>query len=241
MEALIVIALLWVFWLASSRRWRRRIIQPLMVVVILFMLVASPLMVNVATWGLTFSVPPDTGETVDAIVVLGRGHRVRNERFEIAKELWEDNRAPKIFISGMLDAKYMVPLLQEVGIPASALSGEECSQSTTENGLFTMAILRPQGIHKILLITDPPHLLRSLLIFRTAGFTVIPHASPLPAQWGTKQRLLTVVREYAALAKYALSDRLHPQTSAAMDSPPTEVSAKILDWNCRVQGTEDST
>jgi uncharacterized SAM-binding protein YcdF (DUF218 family) len=237
MKALILLALLGVLWFVSSRRWRRWLIQPLVVPIIAYLVACSPVGVDLMTQSLTLSLPADSGDRVSAIVVLGRGEVLRDRRAEIARDLWNENRAPRIFASGMLDAKSVIQFLKESGIPGQILSGEECSQNTEENGLYTAAILYPQGIRKILLVTDSPHLLRSFLIFRNFGFAVTPYSSPLPAEWSFRQQAYIIFREYFALAAYALTHRFHERTPAELEHPPAEVSGKIISWNCLVRGT----
>jgi uncharacterized SAM-binding protein YcdF (DUF218 family) len=150
------------------------------------------------------------------------------------QELWEAKRSPKIFASGMLDAEFVLSRLKEAGIPSSALSGERCSQSTAENALFTSAVLYPQGVRKVLLVTDPPHMLRSLWMFRSYQFSVIPHLSPTPPQHNAPKRLVTMLREYVGLASYKLSGVFEPRTTEQLANPPTEVVEKFSSWNCRL-------
>jgi uncharacterized SAM-binding protein YcdF (DUF218 family) len=232
MEYMIGLALLWLVWLLSSRRWRLRLRIPLVAIAILLLL-TSPWSLQIGLWGLTLGVPPDSQEPVDAIVVLGRGNDFRDSRVVLAQQLWNSKRAPQIFISGMLDARLMMQELTKVGIPAQHLSGEECSQSTEENALFTNAILRPQGIQKILLVTDAPHVLRSLLTFRSFGFHVIPHPSPLPPLLSNSEKLKILLREYAGLVQYLLTGQFQPRPLESVNHPAQAVTQKIVDWGCR--------
>lgn len=156
---LILLAFLGLLWLISSRRWKRQLIAPAAVLLLVYFVATSGLMVALATQVLVYPLPVDSGTTVDAIVVLGRGDVLRNRRVEIAAQLWQAKRAPSIFASGMGDAPQMIELFRAKGIPRQMLGGESCSQSTEENALFTAAVLHPQGIWQILLITDPPHML----------------------------------------------------------------------------------
>lgn len=180
------------------------------------------------------TLPPDSGDTVQAIVVLGRGYELRQGRLERVEKLWQQNRAPNVFASGMLDAEFMLEQFETNGIPKTVLSGERCSQSTEENALFTSAVLYPQQVQKILLITDSPHMLRAVLMFRALGFEVIPHAIPLSAQWSTLRKSQMVVREYLGLLKYSLDDRFRQRSVEELRNPPTDVTGKLVDWNCKL-------
>ncbi|MBW4469130.1 MAG: YdcF family protein [Stenomitos rutilans HA7619-LM2] len=171
---------------------------------------------------------------MDSIVVLGRGDGVRNRRVEIAEQLWREKRSPKIFASGMLDAEFIIEQLKNNGIATQALNGERCSQTTEENALFTAAVLRPQNIQKILLITDPPHMLRSVLSFRASGFTVIPHTSPLPSYWEPERSVPVLLREYTGLVSYAITNRFRQRSPSELEHPPIDVMMKLKTWNCKL-------
>jgi uncharacterized SAM-binding protein YcdF (DUF218 family) len=236
MEALIILALLGIFWLITSRRYRRRILTPLIVLVSSYFILTSPIGVALAGQGLLLGLPPDTGESVDRIVVLGRGEQLRQRRTEIAADLWRAKRAPQIFASGMLDAEFVISQLKDNGIPGSVLRGERCSQSTEENALFTAALLGPQSVKKILLVTDPYHMQRSLQQFRTVGFEVLPYLSPLPPKLTPIEQLTILAREYAGFASYTLSGKLNPRTDTNLQHPLDWVTQRMTDWGCRLQG-----
>lgn len=191
--------------------WKYQVTRLGTVLVLIYLIVTLvPVLVAVRK-GLVASIPEDPGTHVDAIVVLGRGVPLRPSRVEVAAELWKADRAPTIFASGKEDAPSMIEHLQAKGIPAQALAYENCSDSTEENALFTATLLKPQRVQQILLVTDPPHMLRSLLTFRSLGFTVIPHPSPLPPQLSIKEKDSLMLREYSGLFFYSLLGWFLPQ------------------------------
>ncbi len=177
------------------------------------------LMFAVVAKGLVVFLPADSGTPTDAIVVLGRGIELARERIDAAAELWQAKRAPRIFISGTTDAPIMIRLLEEKGIPNRVIDGENCSFTTAENAIFTASILQSRDIRRILLITDPPHMLRSLLVFRAQGFAVIPHPSSLPQNFGIKATAYLTLREYAALVQYGLRGLFFKQRSREASRP----------------------
>jgi uncharacterized SAM-binding protein YcdF (DUF218 family) len=231
MKLLILLALLWVLWLLMPRRWKWFWRIPLVGVASAAILLAFT-NIDLGLWGLTALVPPDSGEPAEAIVVLGRGEAFRDSRVAEVKTLWQSDRAPRIFASGMSDAQSMIQALESNGIPTQSVFGEECSQSTEENAVFTNAILRPQGIRSILLVTDPPHLLRSVLLFRSFRFHVIPHASPLPAFSSPQAQDRLELREYLGLIKYATTGQFFPRPVTSLNQPPASVIQKLQDWQC---------
>ncbi|MEP0910002.1 YdcF family protein [Leptolyngbya sp. FACHB-711] len=191
------------------------------VLLLVYLLLGSPLTANLGERFLTGAFPGDSGEPVEAIVILGRGRELRPQRVQTAAALWRNDvkqfsqvghRAPLIFASGRGDALEIAAMLKKGGIPASAIDGEPCSRTTEENAQFTAALLQPRGIHRILLVTDLPHLRRSWLTFRSLGFEVIPHASPLPPQFPERKTAFLVVRECFGFVTYGLLGRYTPRS-----------------------------
>jgi uncharacterized SAM-binding protein YcdF (DUF218 family) len=213
----ILISLPW--WRRCWRRWRGASWR-LGMVLLAYVILISPPVVELGLWAIASPLPSDPGGTADAIVLLGRGDPMRPGRTALAATLWRQGRAPLIVASGVYDAPRMIQELRAQGIPALATVGEACSRDTWENALFTAAILFPQGKRMIILITDAPHLWRSHLIYESFGFTVIPIASPLPVDSTTAQNSLLLQRELCLLGKFPWDDaRLgvaqQPSVSAA--------------------------
>ena len=236
MKLLVQLVFLCVVWLASPRRQRRGL-AILLGAIAIGLVSVSAWSIQLALWGLTVWLPADPGEVTDAIVVLGRGEVFRDSRIGVAYDLWQVKRAPKIFASGMMDARPIVQSLTELGVPAQRLSGEECSQSTRENALFTATLLQPHRVQHILLVTDAPHMLRSMSIFRRSGFRVTPHAVSLPIQFSSLQQQRCLLREYLALIQYILMRGLGEPTPKDSVATPLEAAERIQSWNCRVQET----
>jgi uncharacterized SAM-binding protein YcdF (DUF218 family) len=173
-----------------------------------------PLLVFFASEFLVVFLPSDPGTKADAIVLLGRGAGgFYTDRADLAAKLWKAGRAPLVFASGINDAGSLLDQVEEKGIPQRALDGENCSLTTAENALFSAAILQAQGRQRILLVTDEPHMLRSMLVFRANGFTVIPRTTPLPSYLSFRDKAFLTLREYGGLIGYALQGLYFPQKS----------------------------
>lgn len=194
-------------WIVRPQRWKRRISLGGVLLLLLYGLGLSPLGTALGSAGLAVLIPQDGGQTADAIVVLGRGGDFRPSRVQVAADLWQQQRAPLVFASGRGDAIEIGQMLEAAKVPTVAIDGEPCSATTNENALFTAALLQPQGIKRLILVTDPPHMARSLLTFRSVGFDVIPHPSPIPSGLDLKHRQSLVLREWAGLMGYGLMGR----------------------------------
>jgi uncharacterized SAM-binding protein YcdF (DUF218 family) len=219
-STLLILAVLpWIVRPLARKRWFTGVSITLL---ILYLSLTSPPAVIVGDRVLVSFLPPDTGAKADAIVILGRGSDFRQTRVDVATQLWEAQRADLIFSSGRGDTPPTMQMLAEQGIPKQAIDGEPCSRTTEENAQFTAAVLEPQGIQRILLVTDPPHLLRSFLTFRSLGFEVIPHASPLPSHLSLPHKALIVAREYLGIVSYSLRGRFAPREPSAIAAIPTK-------------------
>ena len=92
--------------------------------------------------------------------------------------------------------------------------------TTKENAVFTAAILQPQGVRRIVLVTDEPHMWRSVLVFRAYGFKVVAQTSQIPSYLGgIRAKLFLRVREYTALVSYGLRGLYFPKSSPESNSP----------------------
>lgn len=188
-------------------RWRRWWTSAAVCSTLLALLITSPPGLALASRGLTSLIPPDSGESADAIVVLGRGWQARRDRADLAAALWQAQRAPKIFVSGHDDAMPIGHLIEQQGVPAQAIDGEDCSRTTEENAQFTASLLQQQGVKRILLVTDAPHMPRSFLTFQSLGFEVIPHETGIPANISYKEKARLVLSEYIGLLVYGVKGR----------------------------------
>ncbi|MEC4881653.1 MAG: YdcF family protein [Scytonema sp. PMC 1070.18] len=215
-----LLVLIFLPWIIPRLRWKRFWSGLGTVLLVLYFSASFPLTIAVASKGLVVFIPPDPGTTADAIVVLGRGEPFRKSRVEVASKLWKAHRAPLIFASGAGDGSEIVHALKARGIPSEALDEEHCSQTTKENALFTASELQPKGVKKILLVTDPPHMLRSLLTFQSVGFEVTPHTSPIPKGLSSSKTAMLLFYEYMGLVSYGLQGRFSPQDIARLRHPP---------------------
>lgn len=205
-------------WIVRQARWQKPALMLSGSLLVIYLTAASPILMGLGNKLLVGFVPPDSGEKAAAIVVLGRGSEQNPMRVREAAKLWNNQRAPLIFASGRGDAPRIADLLQQQQVPSEAIAGEPCSLTTDQNAEFTAAILRPQGIDKIILVTDPLHMMRSLLTFESFGFEVIPHISPVAESTQRIQRQFLVFRESLGLVSYGLLGRY-----SARKVPPVSV------------------
>jgi uncharacterized SAM-binding protein YcdF (DUF218 family) len=204
-------------WVLRRRRWQKPTVRLTVTLAVLYLIVISPMFAQFGNQLLVKFLPADSGAKADAIVVLGRGQEQNPRRANIAGTLWQAKRAPLIFPSGRSDAPAIAQLIRAT-FGDAPVGGEPCSLTTDQNAEFTAALLRPQGVKSIILVTDPPHMWRSLLTFKSFGFEVIPYFSPLANNTHPVKKRFLVIRESIGLLSYGLMGRY-----AAREVPPPSI------------------
>ncbi len=140
--------------------------------------------------------PPLTAETAEAagaqaIVVLGGGRKLYTAdygdtvnhwtliRLRYAARVHRWTNLPVVPVGGAPNGEGLPEgllmrdiLLDELQVPVLAHESE--SRNTYENGLFAARLLQPQGIRRIILVTQAIHMPRAVRVFEHAGFEVVP-------------------------------------------------------------------
>jgi uncharacterized SAM-binding protein YcdF (DUF218 family) len=131
-----------------------------------------------------------------AIVVLGGDQRIGNgadipdtlgplslERVVFGAEAYRRLAVPLAVSGGLVpgahaaSAELMKSVLeQDLGVPVSW--SEARSRTTYENAVFTAALLRPQNIGTVVLVTQAWHLPRAIWSFERSGLHVLPWPAP---------------------------------------------------------------
>ncbi|REG30867.1 uncharacterized SAM-binding protein YcdF (DUF218 family) [Archangium gephyra] len=158
----------------------------------------------------------------DVLVVLGarvlpggQPSPALRARIEKAVELYHQGLAPRLLFSGGVgvnppaEARVMRDLAVRLGVPPEACLLEEQSHSTEQNARFSSELLRSLGARRVLVVSDPYHLLRARQYFRLHGFEVATSPAFLTERnLSLVDRVYWTVREAAALL-------LHPRVLLA--------------------------
>ncbi len=104
------------------------------------------------------------------------------DRVWYASRLFHAGKAPLLLLSGGSDperqvfseARAMAIFLQDLGVPPKAMLLEESSRTTRENAVYSAALLKARGIHRILLVTSALHMPRAMALFNAQGLQVVP-------------------------------------------------------------------
>ena len=131
----------------------------------------------------------DAARSAEAIVVLGaaqydgRPSPVLQARLDHAAALFEEGMAPVIVVTGgrregdrMTEAAAAARYLEGLGVPSSALRLEVRGENSWESLAATRRILAREGLHDVLLVSDPYHSYRIAQIADEVGLDA--HVSP---------------------------------------------------------------
>jgi uncharacterized SAM-binding protein YcdF (DUF218 family) len=131
----------------------------------------------------------DRAQASDAIVVLGaaqywgRPSPVLRARLDHAMGLWRRGLAPRLVLTGgvgvgdttseaAVSRKYVV----SAGIPDSAILLETSGRTTRDSLRSVARMLESRDIKRVILVSDPFHMLRLDLLARRFG--LVPYTSP---------------------------------------------------------------
>ncbi len=140
------------------------------------------------------------------------GRRVR-----AAADLFHGERCSLIVASGgrvwddVVEADAMRDALVRLGVPASRIVRERCSQTTRDNARFTSALLSRMSIDRTLLVTCDWHAPRASALFRKCGLRVEVAAARSPRaglltrawRWG-RERAATRIDDATATLRASL-------------------------------------
>jgi uncharacterized SAM-binding protein YcdF (DUF218 family) len=128
-------------------------------------------------------------EPADAAIVLGAAvdddvpSPVFSERLRHAAGLFESGQVKWIVVTGgvgqgdrLAEAEAGRDWLIDAGIPADRVVTETESRTTKQNLVFAQPLLAQQGIHRVVIVSDPLHMRRAMRMASDLGLDA--HPSP---------------------------------------------------------------
>ena len=158
----------------------------------------------------------DETQPVDAAVVLGAAvwagspSPVLSARLEHALDLFQKKQVNYIIVTGgtgtgdnLSEAEAGARFLTENGVPAANILLEREGRSTFQSLQAAALLAGPLRLKRVLLVSDPFHMLRSLKMAQDLGF--VAYASPTltsPISTRPREEWLYMVREAIAYTSY---------------------------------------
>jgi uncharacterized SAM-binding protein YcdF (DUF218 family) len=163
-------------------------------------------MLSALVWaqGMPHVLPLPKGQT-DWIVVLGAAQYhgapspIFKGRLEAALFLYQNGVAPRIVVTGgrqpgdaFSEGGAGCWFLRSKGVPEAALTCEQGSHNTYQNLANIKEVV---GDHRILIVTDDPHLPRALILARQLGYHAAGYAvkGEFSERYYARERLLRVL------------------------------------------------
>jgi uncharacterized SAM-binding protein YcdF (DUF218 family) len=181
--------------LLTLRKQRVKTARNCIALALIYLLVAGNATVaNAFVKSLEWQNLPTDLPKAEAIVVLGGATRSaipprpsvdlmeEGDRVIRAAQLYRQGKAPIVVLSGgrvdwqgggAPESEDMARLLQEMGVPATAMLQDPTSLNTYENAVNVKKILQEKKIQRVLLVTSAMHMPRSLRIFKKQGIEAI--------------------------------------------------------------------
>jgi uncharacterized SAM-binding protein YcdF (DUF218 family) len=166
----------------------------------------------------------DEARRADAIVVFGaaeyagRPSPVYRARLDHAYELFERGLAPMVITTGGAgaDPKFTEggvgrDYLSRRGIPDRSLIAETQSKDTAESAERVSAILRANGMHNVVAVSDAYHIFRIKRLLSRRG--IVAYGSPRPGSvpHAVGAKISAVLRESASYVFWRLYPSWFPQ------------------------------
>lgn len=210
--------------LLIGQRWRRTGKTIIIAGIILQLLLSLPLVSNgllrreETTPALDINHATQLG--AQAIVVLGGGSYLNVPEYQ--QDTVTAQALTRVRYAALIQRKTQLPILASGGkvydageaeshivkriieqdYHGSVRWTEDQSRTTYENAQFSQALLAPEKITKIILVTHALHMHRAQAVFARAGFTVIP--APISFSGGTTEpTYLLLLPQYYALKNSA--------------------------------------
>ncbi|MGQ0507946.1 MAG: YdcF family protein [Myxococcaceae bacterium] len=161
---------------------------------------------------------PEPPDRADAAIVLGAAawgqepSPIFRERIRHGVELHSAHQVRALIFTGgrrqladLSEAEVGRRTALKLGVPDSDIVVEACSRTTRENLEFAFALGRKRGMKRFVLVSDPLHLRRAVVLAESMGVQVAASATPTTRVQSLKEKVRFTLRE----SYFVLRDRLH--------------------------------
>jgi uncharacterized SAM-binding protein YcdF (DUF218 family) len=158
-----------------------------------------------------------SSERADAAVVLGAAvwteevSPVFRERINHAINLYRTGQVRKVIFTGgqgnpgePTESSAARDYALQSGLPANDILIEEKSHNTYENILYAKQIADKNGIHKVLIVSDPLHMKRAMAMATDMGLAAAPSPTPSTRYRGLSSQIGLLAHETYYYVGYLL-------------------------------------
>jgi uncharacterized SAM-binding protein YcdF (DUF218 family) len=154
----------------------------------------------------------------DAAIVLGAAvwgnelSPVFRERVNHSINLYRSGRVRKLIFTGgqgnqgeQAESFAARQYAQQSGVPAGDILTEDRSHTTYENIQYAKRVAGDHGLNKVLIVSDPLHMKRAMVMTRDMGIEAYPSPTPTTKYRGVKSQIGLLTRETYYYIGYLLS------------------------------------
>ena len=181
----------------------RKIAKIFLLITFILVLVFGLLASRIYSFGNTRS-----DESADAAIVLGAAvwssgvSPVFRERINHGIELYKKGKVRKLIFTGgqgnpgePTESSAARDYALQSGVPLQDILIEQKSHTTYENILYAKQVADGNGIKKVLIVSDPLHMKRAVLMAQDVGFEAEPSPTPSTRYLGLKSQLGLLAHE----------------------------------------------
>ncbi|GLQ11047.1 multidrug MFS transporter [Devosia yakushimensis] len=191
----------------------RRIYRAIFALSLLIIVVAGGLALDIWRYaGQSSTQPADAALVLGAAVLWDRPSPVLVERLRHAKALYDKGQVGRIVVTGgrspedkLSEAEASRNWLVANGVPAEAIVEEDQSRTTIENLAFATPVLRQAEIASVLIVSDPLHMRRAMLIAGRAGLNAQPSPTPTSRYLSWQTTMPFLAREVWFMGQYLVA------------------------------------
>ena len=186
-----------------TRVFVRKIAKRALLILIVLLLAAGVLAARIYSFGNT-----NSDASADAAVVLGAAVWTANvspvfrERINHGIDLYRSGKVKKLIFTGgqgnpgePTESSAARRYALQRGIPADDILIEEKSHTTYENILYAKELADANGIRKVLIVSDPLHMKRAVVMAEDVGFVAEPSPTPSTRYQGLRSQLTLLAHE----------------------------------------------
>ncbi len=190
----------------------------ILLIALLSLFAAVVLVFGTAAWGIVNYSTTDRKSPSDAVIILGAGvfgdepSPVFRERLNHGISLYQNGYAETILLTGGVgdgnirsDASVARDYMIAQGVPEEAILMEEKSVITEENLKYAKEIMEEQGLSTAIVVSDPLHMKRAMLMAQDFGISAVPSPTPTTMYRSLRTKLPFLLREtYFYVGYYVL-------------------------------------
>jgi len=182
---------------------KKKIVKVVLVICSTLILAVGLLALSIYSYRNTAS-----GVHADAAIVLGAAvwgdelSPVFRERVNHAIDLYRSGRVRKLIFTGgqgnqgeQAESVAARRYTQQSGVPAGDILIEDRSHTTYENILYAKQVADDHGLNKVLIVSDPLHMKRAMVMARDMGAEAYPSPTPTTRYQSVKSQAGLLARE----------------------------------------------